>query len=177
MAVKVYDIIIETETPLNISSGSKNNGYVKDLTVKDCKGNPYIPGSSIKGQMRSIFRMLYENECKDGITDKIFGNANNPSKVIVDNFIAEQKPEITVRFGNAIDRYRKVTKEGALYSKEVASGVFKGQIEINYDDEIEKYNLNESDFKLVIKMITSIGGSKSTGFGKIKIKFNGEKED
>ena len=173
MAVKVYDVIIETETPLNISSGSKNNGYVKDLTVKDSMGNAYIPGSSIKGQMRAIFRMLYEKD-NDGITDEIFGSAKNPSKVIVDNFLAEQKPETSVRFGNAIDRYRKVTKEGALYSKEVASGVFKGQIEINYDKEIEKYNLDESDFKLVIKMITSIGGSKSTGFGKVKVKFEDE---
>ena len=160
MENKIIKLTIETETPFNISSGAKSDGYIKDISVRDRNGKPFIPGTTIKGEIRSNYRKINGSQN----TDKLFGSKNNPSRVIVDDFYAINEVKVLARYGNAMDRFRKVTKDGALFSKEGISGRFQGEIEINCNNEEEL-----ADLKLAIKMITSIGGSKSTGFGKVKI--------
>lgn len=160
MENKIIKLIIETETPFNISSGAKGNSYIKDLSVRDRNGQPFIPGTTIKGEVRNNYRKITSIED----AENLFGSAEKQSRVIVDDFYAIEDSKTVVRYGNAIDRFRKVTKDGALFSKEGISGRFQGEIEVNYknEDEIE-------DIRLAIKMITAIGGSKSGGFGKIRI--------
>lgn len=160
MKNKILKLTIETETPFNISSGSKNNGYIKDLSVRDRNGQPFIPGTTIKGEIRNNYRKITSVE----ETENLFGTAEKQSQVIVDDFYAIEDCKTVIRYGNAIDRFRKVTKDGALFSKEGISGKFEGEIEVNYDNEEEIENI-----RLAINMITAIGGSKSSGFGKVKI--------
>lgn len=163
MIICTYNVTIKTETPFNISSGVKKDGFVKDVSVRDMNGRPYIPGSTIKGEMRSNFLKL-NGEKK---TRELFGYGyDNSSNIIVDNFYADGDDyTANIRYGNAIDRFRKVAKDKALYSKEVISGTFKGQIEAIIDEEIA----DKDDIYLAIKMIESIGGSKSSGLGRINI--------
>lgn len=163
MSIEIYKVTIKTETPFNISSGTQDSGFIKDVSIKDANGKPYISGSTIKGKIRENYRMIQGEEK----TKELFGDGGyRPSKIIVDNFyLTENEYSSNIRYGNAIDRYRKVTLDKALYSKEVISGTFHGEIEINYNgDDSMKENLY-----LAIKMITSIGGSKSTGLGKVNI--------
>ena len=160
MKNKVIKLIIETETPLNISSGTKGDRYVKDTSIRDRDGQPFISGTTIKGEMRKNYSLMNsENKTKD-----IFGSRENASRIFVDDFYFINEGKVLVRYGNVIDRFRKVTKDGALFSKEGVTGKFKGEIEINYKDESELEEL-----RLAIKMITSIGGSKSAGFGKVRV--------
>lgn len=159
----IYKVIITTETPFNISTGVKNNSFIKDMSVRDMNGKPYIPGSTIKGEMRANFNKLNGEEK----TKELFGDKfNKASKVIVDNFYAhEDRYETSIRYGNAIDRFRIVAKEKALFSKEVVSGTFIGEIEVLFDEK----EIDKDDIYLAIKMITAIGGSKSSGLGRINI--------
>lgn len=159
MKVEVIEFTIETETPFNISSGSKKDGYVKDQSVRDRNGQPYIPGTTIKGELRNNYLKITDEKK----TAELFGSRDKASRIIVDDFYAEDQCNISVRYGNAIDRFRKVTKDGALFSKEGIIGKFKGEIEVQYENEEEL-----EDLKLAINMITSIGGSKSAGFGRVK---------
>lgn len=163
MSIEIYKLIIKTKTPFNISSGNQENGIVKSTSIKDINGNPYISGSTIKGKIREQYRMITDEER----TKELFGDGGyKPSKIIVDNFyLSNNEYSTSIRYGNAIDRYRKVTIDGALYSKEVISGTFVGEIEVNYDSD----NSIKDDLKLAIKMISSIGGSTSSGLGKVEI--------
>ena len=163
MSGKIYEISIETITPFNISTGSKNDGFVKNISIKDISGKPYIPGSTIKGLLRSNYSYIVDNEDK---VNEVFGNLNDKySNVVVDNMILHNNEyKSNIRYGNAIDRYRKVTKENALYSKEVISGTFRGKIKVISDN-----NEDDEDFKLAIMMITKIGSGKHNGFGRVKV--------
>lgn len=157
---RIHKIIVETVTPFNISTGNKSNGFIKNLTIKDSEGKPYIPGSTIKGLIRDNYRSICNN------SDEIFGKEGyNPSKVIVEDLkLKSSDSNTSVRFGNAIDRYRGVSKENALYSKEVATGIFEGYIHI-----LEESDEINDDIELAIKMISALGSGKSTGFGKVTI--------
>lgn len=169
METVIYKVTIKTKTPFNISTGVKSNGLIKDLSVKDLLGNPYIPGTTVKGVMKSNYRKITSEEK----SIYAFGDEGyNPSRVIVDDFklVKDNNSALIIRFGNAIDRYRKVTKEGALFSKEAVSGVFEGEIEVAIDE-----NISKEDIELSIRMIDSIGGSKSSGFGKVIIECEEEK--
>lgn len=158
---KIYKVIVETKTPFNISTGNKNNGFVKNLTVRDSEGKPYIPGSTLKGLIKDNYRFLEDN------VEDIFGKeGDSPSKIIVEDLKLKHNTESVsnIRFGNAIDRYRGVAKENALYSKEVVSGIFEGKIYLtDADEEIRK------SIETAVKMITAIGGGKSTGFGQVEV--------
>ncbi len=163
MSIKIYKITIITKTPFNISSGNQENGIAKSISIKDVNGKPYISGSTMKGKIREHYRMITDEER----TKELFGDGGyKPSKIIVDNFyLSNNEYSISIRYGNAIDRYRKVTLDGALYSKEVVSGTFVGEIEVNYGSDESII----ADLELAIKMISSIGGSTSSGLGKIEI--------
>lgn len=159
----IYKVTIKTETPFNISTGVKDNGFIKDMTVRDMNDKPYIPGSTIKGEMRANFRRLAGAKKANAL----FGDGyNNSSNIYVDNFYVKDENYVSnIRHGNAIDRYRKVAKDKALFSKEVIDGVFYGEIEVAFDES----EIDKDEIFLSIKMISAIGGSKSSGLGKIKI--------
>lgn len=162
MSIVTYKVIIKTKSPFNISTGVKSDDFIKNKTVKDNKGNPYIPGSTIKGEIRKNYRMIYgEEKAKD-----IFGESGyKPSKVIVDNFYLKSNNSVNdFRFRNAINRYSKVAKDGALFSNEVVYGEFEGEIEVN----CRSIEVKDEIF-LAIKMINSIGGSKSIGMGRVTV--------
>lgn len=169
MANRTFKIIVKTLTPFNISTGNKNNGFIKNLSVRNSSGKPYIPGSTMKGLIKDNYRLFNDD------VDFVFGKEGySPSKVIVENFeLSKEDNSIRgVRFGNSIDRYRKVAKEGNLYSKETISGTFIGCIHvIDCDDELQE------KLEAAIKMIKSIGGSKSTGFGEVKITIDSDVQD
>lgn len=96
-----------TKTGLHIGGGNSSLeiGGIDSSVVKNRKGEPYIPGSSIKGKMRSLIELAYGkgngNPCECGICHvcKIFGvsagkSANNkeilPTRIIVrDAFLKE----------------------------------------------------------------------------------------
>ena len=159
-----YKVTIKTETPFNINSGLQDDGFIDQITVRDINGNPYIPGSTIKGKIRDNFAMLH-GEIK---TKELFGyeDTYSPSKIFVDNFyLINNNYSLATRFGNRINRYRCVAADSALFSKEVINGTFIGEIEIKYQ---ESFTLKE-EIVLAIKMITSIGGGNSRGLGKVNI--------
>lgn len=162
----ILKVIIETKTPFNIGSGNQKDGFIKKYTNKGIDGRPYIPGSSIKGKIRDNLRYIIDSE-ED--LNELFGEGNNirNSRVIVDNFYSEDNSDVNIeiRYGNAIDRYRRVAKDMALFNEEAVSGKFVGEIELL--DEIAEMEID--NIILGIKMIESIGGSKSRGMGQVSI--------
>ncbi|NLY76728.1 MAG: hypothetical protein GX080_01405 [Tissierellia bacterium] len=171
MKQALYRINIRVLTPFNIATGENIGDFVSKSTIK-YKGKPYIPASTIKGKIRDNFFMINhlnhrEEDCSCPMC-KIFGSAGySPSRIYVDDFVTEEDSLTLIRYGNAIDRYRKIAKDKALFNEEVsANRLFKGTIKIYFDEETINY---KEKLEMAIRMIESIGNSSSRGQGHVEI--------
>ena len=202
----IYEGEIETLTPIHIGSGKpelEETAGIDLPILKDPNDTPYIPGSSLKGKVRSeaerIARTTGLKVCKppaiEGmcgstarteedlcIACRIFGTASmrggisRASKVrFRDAFPTTQISSSLVRTGIAIDRTTGSVKGGALYSIEAVPRNAKFRLEIVTE------NLKEDELRLLkaaLKSLedSSLGGHSSRGMGKIKLQFSQARE-
>lgn len=169
MIRKVYEITIEIKTPFIISSGNIEGEMIDKATVKMDK-KPFIPGSTLKGKVRDNLLMILKGEIGEDkaeeLVGRLFGKEGYfPSKIYFTDLYPEGEKGTNVRYGVAIDRFRKVAKDKALYSYETADiGIYKGRVEAYVDEEIDL-----EDLTIAFKMIDFIGGSKSRGCGRCRV--------
>jgi CRISPR-associated protein Csm3 len=190
--------MIEAVTPLHIGSGKPEVeiGEVEMPILRDPYGQPYIPGSSLKGRTRSeaerIAKEMGYEVCNAPYVDKmcgsikgsieefciccrIFGTAGRQtalaSKVkFRDSYPTERVEELLQRTGIALDRVRGTVAKGALYTVEaVPAGT-------RFNLEIVTENLKEDELKLLKAALKSVqdsalGGSSTRGFGKVRFEF------
>lgn len=188
---------VEAVTPLHIGSGKPELeiGEVDMPILRTPDGQPYIPGSSLKGRVRSeaerIARERGMEVCnppdtramcgtikKDKspeefcICCRIFGTAGEvsvASKVkFRDAYPLGEVKSVLERTGIAIDRVKGTVAKGALYTIEAVPAGTKFGLEIVAD------NLSDDELKLLFAALKSVedsalGGSSSRGFGKVKI--------
>lgn len=182
---------LELVTGLHIG-GSKDNVEIGGIdnpvlrtAIKD--NQPYIPGSSLKGKMRSLLEQI-AGSVKIGGDDKIndlFGYADHdkPSRVIVrDAFLNEKSvkalqesdnldmPFTEGKWENVINRV-KGTAEHPRQTERIPAGVsFDVEFIINVWD-------NEEDGQKSLEMLKKgifalendyLGGSGSRGYGQVK---------
>jgi len=192
--------IIHCETGLRVG-GSKDAIEIgtKDTPIirHPVTDLPYIPGSSIKGKMRSLLELKYDKcaggkPCSCGICDicKLFGcgdpnNAKEATRLLFrdasitkesEAVLLEAKEDKGVNFSEIkyetrIDRQTNKAADKALHNNErIPSGTnlyFELSIRIFGDD-------SRDDFKKIIAEGLSLmqsdylGGSGSRGYGKIK---------
>ena len=186
---------IEAVTPLHIGSGKPevDIGEVDLPVLTAPDGQPYIPGSSLKGRVRSeaerIARERGMEVCKPPKVDdmcgskknninelcvccRIFGTAGRrfsfASKVkFRDAFPLNRVETLLERLGIAIDRETGSVAEGPYWIQAVPAGVKFGL-------EIVAENLSGEELKLLKAALRSVedsalGGSSTRGFGKVKI--------
>jgi len=169
MFKKVYEIVIEIKTPFIISSGNIEGEMIDKATVK-MNNKPFIPGSTLKGKVRDNLLMILKSKLNEDkaeeLVSRLFGSKGYcPSKIYFTDLLPEEEKGTNVRYGVAIDRFRKVSKDKALYSFETADiGIYKGKVEAYIDEEIDLEELI-----MAFKMIDFIGGSKSRGCGRCKV--------
>ncbi len=186
---------LEAVTPLHIGSGKPELeiGGVEMPILRTPDGQPYVPGSSLKGRVRAeaerIAREMGMEVCnppnvkemcgtkkKDPeefcICCRIFGTAGDvsvASKVkFRDAYPLEEVKSILERTGIAIDRKMGAVAKRALYTIEAVPAGTKFGLEIVAD------NLSDDELRLLFAALKSVedsalGGSSSRGFGKVKI--------
>ncbi|MEM2915550.1 MAG: CRISPR-associated RAMP protein Csx7 [Candidatus Bathyarchaeia archaeon] len=194
----IFEGEIETITPLHVGSGKPEfEEAAPDLPVlRDVKGIPYVPGSSIKGRVRSEAERLanslgfkvcnaptIETMCGTRakteedlcIVCKIFGTASmkggisRASKVkFRDAYTTTPLEALLRRTGIALDRETGSVKPGALYTIEAVPAGTKFKLEIVAE------NLSEEELNLLKAALKSVedsclGGHSSRGFGKVKL--------
>lgn len=165
-------------------------GAVDSPVIRDVLSNdPMIPGSTIKGKIRSLLARKYnETAVKTHDQDDIkilqlFGKSNNgndkslPSRLVFNDVFPMNKQELMdrgvdtlteVKFENTINRLSAVANPRQI--ERVIRGTKFG-FSVIYDVYDEK-NIVE-DFKLLlegIKLLEEdyIGGSGSRGYGRVK---------
>lgn len=181
---------IEVLTGLHIGGSSDNVeiGGIDNPVIKLLDGQPYIPGSSLKGKIRSLLEQKAgaKNVGDNVEINNLFGGGGDtkPSKIIfrdaylTADSIKELKnstylpmPYTENKYENVINRVTGKA-EHPRQTERVPAGVkFKGEIILNiWDDN----NDNEKNFtKMLEKGISLLendylGGSGSRGYGQVK---------
>jgi len=183
---------IETVTGMHIggSSAFAAIGAVDAPVIKDIRtGLPMLPGSSLKGKMRTLLAKEYneklavkpDDDCEQLL--RIFGSARKdamrPSRVIIPDMVMENWEEIKkqgiqskteVKFENTIDRIKAVanprqierTLRGSVFPLEIIYevGVNEGEAQI-----VEDIGILAEGFRLL--QYDYLGGNGSRGYGKV----------
>jgi len=186
---------LEAVTPLHIGSGKPvvEVGAVEMPVLIDPRGQPYIPGSSLKGRIRAeaerIARQKGMEVCKPPevremcgskkrsinefcICCRIFGTAGNISVAsklrFRDAYPLEKVEALLKRTGTAINRETGAVTKGMLYTIQAVPAGTKFGLEIIGE------NLSDEELRLLKAALKSVedsalGGSSTRGFGKVKI--------
>jgi CRISPR-associated protein Csm3 len=206
MTSKLYKKIfyrseIELISGLHIGNSKETaeiGGVDSPIVRRKDNNQPYIPGSSLKGKIRSLLEITHGkvDTFKEGshIIGKLFGaigkEDQTPSRLIVrDSYMSPfwvkklDESENTdlqyteVKFENSIDRLTGTAKNGAIRQIERVPAGAKFEVEFvmnivaSSDAEADK---NEADFRQLLKAGFKLleddylGGSGSRGYGQLK---------
>ena len=189
----IYNGIIKLLTGLHIggTNASLNIGGPDKFVVRNPINNlPYVPGSSLKGKMRSLIEIAY-GESDNGKpsnsintkSGKLFGvsgdnNKSRPSRIIIrdaelisdeskfentDLPYTESKTEVSIDriTSKANPRTFERVPAGAEFKLSMILNIFEGE------DEKELIDILENAIKLL--QDDYLGGNGSRGYGQIKI--------
>ena len=182
---------LEVVTGMHIGGSSAFSaiGAVDSPVVKDTRTNqPMIPGSSLKGKMRSLLAKRY-NEYKaekpdddaECLTD-LFGSAKKgqvkTSRLLFTDMFLENMDELKragltgateVKFENSISRATAVANPRQI-ERVVRGAVFPLQLIYEVEDEekmISDFKILKEGFELL--EYDYLGGNGSRGYGRVKI--------
>ncbi|NUN09542.1 MAG: type III-A CRISPR-associated RAMP protein Csm3 [Ignavibacteriaceae bacterium] len=197
MTKETLNVEIEVLTGLHIGAGNDavQIGGVDSAVIKDPISKlPYIPGSSLKGKLRSLLEVEGSYGVKDDKINKYFGPTpeyitskkedkayvQTPTSLIFRDFMLAESErwasgEITTEFKTEIriDRDKGTAQDRALRTIERVppSVKFVGQILIRYSNDSELTTI-KSVLQKAFELLNNdyLGGSGSRGYGAVKIK-------
>ena len=190
-------ILLKTGLHIGGSKSSLDIGGLDSPVIKTPFGVPYIPGSSLKGKIRTLLGLSHgadELINDKEITKQMFGSAEKdwkePTRLIfrdamldVDKFMevftnknASLETDFSEeKYENTIDRKSGKTKNTGLRNIErvPAGAVFSFEIVMNvFEGDKKDEMLNELEKGLNLLQDDYLGGSGTRGYGKVKIESN-----
>lgn len=190
-------IVAETGLHIGGSKTALDIGGVDLNVIKTAKGVPFIPGSSLKGKLRTILAREYGstdvNDDPDTIKE-IFGSANDkseegtnakkengiPARLIVrDAFLVESHFDDTfndlelvyteIKWENTINRKTGTAEHPRQLERVPAGAQFSFAFIYNvFDDGKKETHLREIIKAMKILEDDYLGGQGSRGYGQIK---------
>ena len=186
--------VLEPKTGMHIGGSSAFSaiGAVDSPVIKDVRnGKPMVPGSSLKGKIRTLLAKKYNEAVVNPDNDaecirRVFGSAKkdkdnkvHASKIIVSDMFLMNEDEIRnrgiesfteVKFENSINRATAVANPRQI--ERAIKGLQFG-IDMIYEVENGKEDEVIDDIKLLaegMKMLEYdyLGGSGSRGYGKVQ---------
>ena len=183
---------VEVVTGMHIggSSAFAAIGAVDSPVIKDVRTNlPMIPGSSLKGKMRTLLAKTYNGNGKmpakpdddDERLIRLFGSAKKErlkrSRIIISDMVMCNDKELReqglqsmteVKFENSINRLTAVANP-----RQIERAVRGSQFDIDFIYEVEEENEIVEDFETLsqgMKLLQYdyLGGHGSRGYGKVK---------
>lgn len=177
------------------SKSALDIGGIDLNVIKTSEGVPYIPGSSLKGKLRSLLAREYGSESVNRDNDnikEIFGESPNKDSegkitrlIVRDSFIEEgikknmeskngEFSELELEYTegkweNTIDRKSGTAGNPRQIERVPAGAEFNFELVYNvYDDKKKDNHLAEIIKAMRLLEDDYIGGSGSRGYGKIK---------
>ena len=182
-------IRLETGLHIGASNAFAAIGAIDSTVIKDPITNlPIIPGSSLKGKMRTLLAKVYNEKVAEKPSDdsdilsRLFGNSNDERfkmgrLIFRDAFLsnADELDSLGVRsytevkFENTIDRITAEAKPRQI-ERAIRNSTF--DFELIYEITDKNENQVEEDFKVIrdgLKLLELdyLGGSGSRGYGKV----------
>lgn len=183
------DIEIKTGMHIGGSSAFAAIGAVDSPIVRDVRTNlPMVPGSSLKGKMRSLLAKEYNTEIRQPDEDnprilRLFGSAKKGnvkrSRLLFSDMILANEMELRkmglqsmteVKFENSISRTTAVANPRQI-ERAVRGSVF--EMDLIYELENESELLEDMETLaegMKLLQFDYIGGSGSRGYGKVEFK-------
>lgn len=165
----------------NVEIGGIDNAVIK-LSFKN--GQPYIPGSSLRGKMRCLLEQTNgaAGVGKDNYTNKLFGSPSTISKLIVRDSLLTDESEKELReceslempytegkWENVIDRTTGTAQHPRQMERIPAGAAFNIEFVVNvWSDDDEKELLGILNKCMSLLENDYLGGSGSRGYGQIK---------
>lgn len=181
------DIIVKTGMHIGGSSAFAAIGAIDSPVIKDVRTNlPMIPGSSLKGKMRSLLAREFNTAIVDADHDheriqRLFGNAQKGnikrSRILFTDMVLANGGELRnaglqslteVKFENSISRMTAVANPRQI-ERVVRGSVFELDLIYEMENEaefIEDMETLAEGMKLL--QFDYLGGSGSRGYGKIR---------
>ncbi len=162
-------------------------GAIDSPVIKDTLTNkPIIPGSSLKGKLRTLLAREYNNKVTepDGDDERIlrlFGSAKNKkrSRILISDMQMCNEAELRdrgltslteVKYENAINR-----ATGKANPRQIERAIRGTEFELSIIYEVSDDNINEIEedmnnliFGMRLLQYDYLGGSGSRGYGKVK---------
>ena len=182
------DILVETGMHIGGSTAFAAIGTVDAPVIKDSRTNlPIIPGSSLKGKMRSLLAkemnssvVAPDDDCYE--LARLFGTAKKgkvmPSRLLFADMSLANEEELRkaglqslteVKFENTINRATAVANPRQI-ERVVRGSVFKMDVVYNVDSKHEDELIPDmKTFAEGLKLIQFdyLGGNGSRGYGKV----------
>lgn len=179
------DILVKTGMHIGGSSAFAAIGAVDSPVIKDVRTNlPMIPGSSLKGKMRSLLakefnEAVVEPDYDDPRIIRLFGSAKGKvkrSRLLFSDMVLANEGELRnaglqsmteVKFENSISRMTAVANPRQI-ERAVRGSIFELDLiyEVEETDELlEDMEMLAEGMKLL--QYDYLGGSGSRGYGKI----------
>lgn len=182
---------LEVVTGMHIGGGSAFAaiGAVDSSVIKDTQSKlPMIPGSSLKGKMRTLLAKSYNDGIVEPDNDapeiiRVFGSAKkgqtHPSRIIVADMIMSNSEELHKKEINSMTEVKfenTISRQTAVANPRQIERVIRGaQFDLDIIYEVEAADEILSDMRLVaegMKLLQYdyLGGHGSRGYGKVKFK-------
>ena len=115
---KIYKITakLKLNSPLLIADG-ENDGVIDKHILKNKKGEPFIPGTSLAGALRNL-AIRKNKEIAELLFGKSENNDNDSQSAIMINDIILKNYSLVLRDGVKIDPYTQSAINGAKYDYE-----------------------------------------------------------
>lgn len=181
------DLIVKTGMHIGGSGAFAAIGAVDSPVVKDIRTNlPMIPGSSLKGKMRSLLakefnEQIVEPDYDDEKIARLFGSAQKKpvkrSRVLFSDMVLANEGELRnaglqsmteVKFENSISRATAVANPRQI-ERAVSGSVFK--LDLIYELENEHEFLEDMETLaegMKLLQYDYLGGNGSRGYGKVE---------
>lgn len=177
---------IKVVTGLHIGSGNTEMhiGGTDNPVIKNAVTNePYIPGSSLKGKMRSLLRLYEGKEDNGEKVVKLFGSPAGSDTVkpaylsFWDCFLTEEWKKIIdkkqmlyteVKMENSIDRMTGTATNPRNTERVLPGSEFDFKLTVKQYDDEDVLKTVLGTMKLL--EMDALGGSGSRGYGRIEFK-------
>jgi CRISPR-associated RAMP protein (TIGR02581 family) len=193
--VAFFDLELQAASGVRVGAGRGGTADATDLPIlREPSGLPIIPGSSMKGVLRSaaerLLRRVDESLACDILspthclagrtvvdsvglatlcwTCQVFGNPAKAGRLAVYDLVAD-RADTVVRDGVAIDRAELKAKPGAKYDYEVVPPgvVFRSRLRLD-DPEPGDMGLIITLLDLLDAGVITVGGGASRGLGQLR---------
>ena len=181
--IKIFgDLYVKTGMHIGGSSAFAAIGAVDSPVIRDTRSSlPMIPGSSLKGKMRSLLAKEFNGQVAEPENDheriaRLFGSSKKEkvrrSRLLFADMVLANEGELRkaglqsmteVKFENSISRATAIANPRQI-ERTVAGSVF--ELDLIYELEIEDMETLAEGMKLL--QYDYLGGSGSRGYGKVE---------